>query len=353
MISELIAPSPRRSFSISADWLELLALIRGSNTATIADLTHTHDLLDDNALGSENETGIENDPDIVDEQLEKSLNAVAEELGHRQASLGDLYPFKVEFDERRFIVTALPDVDDMNKIGRDIYRSCLLISCIRSRLFDPGRVGVIGDPHVGRVFQIAATLAAAGYVSGDAYWFGAPRPDKMPLLDALAGLASAIGVGQARREPPEGETRYAQDAGVDVVAWRDHSDRLPAKIILYGQCASGMNWEGKPVAGKVTRLQRYFSEQLSNFWTPALFTPFPLYMDKEQAHGLWTSSAQRGFYCSLEREMGVIIDRIRVVHWSVRCLESPGPSVRPALDELDSLSEWAGGVIAALQADKR
>src|SRR5439155_19512293 len=36
-----------------------------------------------------------------------------------------------------------------------------------------------------------------------------------------------------------------QDGGLDVVAWRDWPDKLPGKMMLWGACATGGDWERK------------------------------------------------------------------------------------------------------------
>lgn len=214
------------------------------------------------------------------------------------------------------------------------------MSAVRSGLLN-AKVGKIKvDPVIGNLFQICATIAAAGYVKGDAYWFGHPRPDETSMLEAVATLAGLLKQGKVALQAPLGETRFAKDGGIDVVAWRDHHDGRPAKLILYGQCASGMNWDGKPVGPKVDRMDGYYTDTPSKHWLPALLTPFPLYMDKENGHGLQTEEARKGFYRRNEAEMGVIIDRLRVVRWCIEGLRDPQPSMQVAVDNLGDLFEW-------------
>ena len=142
------------------------------------------------------------------------------------------------------------------------------------------------------------------------------------------------------RQTPDGETKYAKDGGIDVAAWRSHRDGRPAKLILYGQCASGMNWEGKSIVTKVNRMEGYYTISPSKHWLPALLTPFRLYMDKENSHSLGNEKAIHGFYLRNEAEMGVIIDRLRIVHWCIEGLRNPRPSMKVAVDKLGDLYEW-------------
>jgi hypothetical protein len=225
-----------------------------------------------------------------------------------------------------------------------------MMSAVKSGLLDAKAAALRADPHIGNLFQICATVAAAGYVAGDAYWFGHPRPDKTTFLQAVEQLVEQIGSGEPRSHAPKGATRYAKDCGVDVIAWRSHHDGYPAKTVLYGQCAAGMNWDGKSVIGKVKRLNNYCTLSPTEHWLPALLCPFPLYMEKENAHGLWTSDDIAGFYRDNESEMGVILDRLRVVLWAVEALRSLLPGARAAARQLPKLYQWRDEALIAARA---
>lgn len=344
MSDVLVAPDLQRSYAVSADWIELLALSRPDGMATDGDVLKPNDFLEDRAapLPEGVADGMAEDPDIVDVAAEPALDAIFEELALRQRVLTDVYPFDLVVHDRSLTLSvSAPSADPVIEQGRAIYIACLYMSAIRSGLFDAKAGGVAADPVIGNLFQICATIAAAGYVKGDAYWFGHPRPDTTSMLDAVGKLAGLLKQGTVALQAPLGETRYAKDGGVDVVAWRDHHDGRPAKIIVYGQCASGMNWEGKPVRSKVDRMDGYYTDSPSKHWLPALLTPFPLYMDKENSHGLANEEARLGFYRRNEAEMGIIIDRLRVVRWCIEGLRDIQPSMKAAVDKLEDLFDWS------------
>lgn len=347
MTEILNAPDVKDSYTISADWLEILCLLRNDHRATDADIAHSHEILDDRAAPPPADIEVDGlDPDIVDAEFERALDALFNELGTRADALGALYPFTLSVAPRRLQLTLADESqDDAVRNGRSIYIACLIMSAIRSGVIGARTAGIQIDPIMGNIFQICATLAAAGYLRGDAYWFGHPRPDETPMLDAIRELTRLIGSGKAKNARPAGEAVFAKDGGIDVVAWRDHHDGRPAKIILYGQCASGMNWDGKPVSKKVDRLDGYYDTRISKHWTPALFTPFPLYMSKESSYRLWTDEDRIGFYLAHEAEMGVIIDRLRIVNWSVEALGNIRPSAQNAADRLGELFSWAENAI--------
>ena len=270
------------------------------------------------------------------------LDDIFEELSFRSSVLGIAYPFRLSTSQRSLKLSVAGETKDVIiGQGRAIYMACLYISAIRSGLLDARAGGLKSDPTIGNLFQICATIAAAGYIHGDAYWFGHPRPDETSMLKAVSTLAALLNQGTVALRAPVGETIYAKDGGVDVVAWRSHHDGRPAKLILYGQCASGMNWEGKPVVTKVDRMDGYYTDKPSRYWLPALLTPFPLYMDKENSHLLRSEEARHGFYRRNEAEMGVIIDRLRIVLWCIEGLRNPQPSMMVAVDRLEDLFDWA------------
>jgi hypothetical protein len=347
----LVAPDIQRSYSISADWIELLALARAEGFATDGDILQPNDILEDRAAPLPEGTAgfIQEDPDILDQGVEPALDLIFDELAFREKVLGPAYPFTLEGGGRSLKLMVLPETEDatLNQ-GRLVYIACLFMSAARVGLINTKAGGIKTDPVIGNLFQICATIAAAGYVGGDAYWFGHPRPDETPMIEAVKVLSTYLHTS-AKGQAPEGETRFAKDGGIDVVAWRDHLDARPAKLILYGQCASGMNWEGKPVGPKVSRMNAYYINAPSAHWLPALLSPFPLYMDKEYAHDLKTEDARAGFYRQTEAEMGVIIDRLRIVHWCIVGLKDPHPSMSNAINKLDDLFKWSADTHSAVR----
>lgn len=343
MSRALVAPDIQRSFSLSADWLEILALARPQQFATDGDISTANDILEDRAAVTADEDAgfLNEDPDIVDPGTERAIDAVFEEVASRKKILGSAYPFDLDIAKRRLIISVAKPSDDLIvEQARAIYIACLYMTGVRGGLINAKAAGLQADPDMGNAFQICATIAAAGYMSGDAYWFGHPRPDQTPFMDAVRKLAGFL-QATAAPAPPAGETLYAKDGGIDVVAWRDHHDGRPAKLIMYGQCASGMDWVGKPVTGKVNRMEGYYTLKPSKHWIPALLTPFPLYSEKENSHRLRTEEAIQGFYRQNESEMGVIIDRFRLVCWCVQALRDIQPSMKVAVDKLDDLYAWS------------
>lgn len=341
------------SYAVSADWLELLCLLRESGMATADDLTGSAQILEDRAASSE-PTSPEDaeDLDIVDHDQERVLDTLAEEIARREKDLDVAYPFKMTRGQRSIVLIRTRDVDDDAVMrGREVYRACLLISALRSGLVDGKRAGIQVDPKVGRLFQICATIALAGYVGGDAYEFGWPRPDGTSFLKAVQRLTQLLKAGETGNELPPGTPGQIKDGGIDVVAWRDHADHRPSKLIVCGQCASGMNWEDKSVIAKLKSFGGYYTQRPSEHWLPALLMPFPLYMEKENSNQLTTDASLNGFYLRMEAEMGLILDRSRIVRCFIQAIPDIQPTAKKALESLHEVVDWCAETTNSIGSD--
>lgn len=346
MTAYLSAPDTNRSYAIAADWLELLALSRASGVSSSQDLSEAADILFDSAAEDESAI-VEDDLDIVNLESEASMDAAFEEIGFRHKCLGDKYPFEVTFTERRLRMQRKSlSSDTVLAAAHDIYITCLLMSCVRFDLLDAKAAGV-SELEIGNHFQVLATAAAAGYIGGDAYLFGHPRPDQTSMLEAVGKLSKLINAGVPVKVRPAGTSVAAKDGGIDVVAWRDHNDFRPSKAILFGQCASGKNWTGKSVDGYVKELRHYFDRFISENWLPALFVPFQIYTEHEHANTLRNDTDRAAYYLSKESSMGIIIDRLRLVHWASDIWEQLPIASSEALKDVSAVWYWRDQALKA------
>ena len=129
------------------------------------------------------------------------------------------------------------------------------------------------------MFQVCACLAAGGYTAGEVVSFGFPRPTGTAFLPALRATYERFGAGTVKKSVPPGFPVATKDDGIDVIAWRDHPDRMPGKLYLLGQCASGVNWRTKSVVDRIGQFHGWFSEQPARHWLPSMFVPFTLHSE--------------------------------------------------------------------------
>jgi hypothetical protein len=100
-----------------------------------------------------------------------------------------------------------------------------------------------------KYFEEVSCQAARAYLGGTSesvgyFVFGFPRRvGPAGFSKALDHLCTLVGEGIAHKNRPT--TKDQKDAKLDVVAWRDFLDRQRGKLILFGQCATGQNWNDK------------------------------------------------------------------------------------------------------------
>jgi hypothetical protein len=91
---------------------------------------------------------------------------------------------------------------------------------------------------------------------------------------------------------------WSGDYGLDLVAWRDWPDGLSGKIILFGACASGQDWEDKT---DDLNLEDFFKLRMMDYpespVMPAFFVPHRVPPSR------WRETTV---------EAGIIFDRCRI-----------------------------------------
>jgi hypothetical protein len=188
---------PGRSGNQVADWLELVALRRGS------------------AVGSDSLHELGRAVGMGDADISVGLTA----MSRRAAQLGEHYPFRVLNG-----IAALPGAT------ASAWTTLLLLS--------PGSPARASTPLAAAAVHLEQiTAAALGGLFGPATQvvrFGWPsdegRPPEFP--DAIRWLAARMGaeVGSAYRPP------FRKDGGVDVVAWRPFLDGRSGFPVVLAQC---------------------------------------------------------------------------------------------------------------------
>lgn len=255
-----------------ADWLEVTALLADDKNSSIGDL--------ERALHRGAVLEVSGGREAVDEKCAE----VFTELRERTKSAGDSYPFEVEGS----VVRLRSRVEDF-----PAYIFCLCLSSLRIIQ----RKGQTVFPM--RLFEDLACIAARNYVGGESVRFAAPRLEfPRPFGKAVTALCFQMGEGGSyKKQPPSS----SQDRTVDVVAWRTFPDALPGKIIVFGQCASGRDWDGK--VGELQPrafCEHWMSDPPVSDVLRAFFVPhrIPRYTWK------WIS-----------RQAGILFDRCRLSFW--------------------------------------
>ena len=305
--------------ALAADWMELSALLSFRQTCSSADLVRSlsvleepdHEVIDLVIIIDSEDTAEEEEEEILQSQSELWVSDVREELATRQVMLGESYPFKVSSSASSWRLTYDGDSERHDHL---FYSCCLLITGRRYRLVTREL------PEMDKILQIIAYLVAARVVEGSAYWFGYPRPDNTTkMADAVMELLNRIGFDSPILTPPMWSIGKENDGGIDVVAWKNFCDDLPARLVLYGQVASGKNWESKPVMQYTeTTWPSWVGDYGQKWYIPAMFIPWQQYVEVE-------STRDRGFRQRVlelsvmkEKMLGLTIDRGRIAELATK-----------------------------------
>jgi hypothetical protein len=267
----LSAPPIGADIFIVVDWLELEAFLSPFGLASVDDVISSQFMQSEDA-----------EVDIAegDRQQEDLRSAIEAEVDFRSSALGDAYPFELSGDGEQLEIACADEVHD----AASAYLLCLILSHVTNSPI----LRVPPDPELvrqarKRLFQILATLAAAGHAHGGAVSLGWPREKKESIIDVVARATLNAGTGQARAAPHNLEPKGAKDGGLDVLAWTRAADGPPPEVFYFVQAASGNNWVGKSARDDhVQFLTCYFDTH--PMCNPAFLTvcPFRLTADEKQ-----------------------------------------------------------------------
>lgn len=248
-----------------ADWLEVSTFISSDVSTSPADLEGAFRKA---ALAEADSQ----------EKIEDIVLNVLSEINSRSRDAGLSYPFEVDDHG----VVSLK-----NGWGRYApYIFCLFVSYI-----DHDKSGT--GPHL---FEKLSTTAARCYLSGEGVKFGHPRTELPSSFDEATDiLASKIGEGKGFSQQ---STEHVRDGKVDVVAWKDFCDGRPSKLIIFGQCSTGDNWNRK-----FDMRPSYFFQQ---WMKESIISPSPvrsLFIPHRVDNDRWNE---------ISRQAGILFDRCRI-----------------------------------------
>jgi hypothetical protein len=268
LISNLSSPDFDAPLDVQADWLELAAFLSVSGRSRLDDLVGQQDLEWNQELPDFSET---------DEILADIVANVVAEVERRAHDLEGAYPFSMTEDGSSLVLTQ------EWSLGNAVYLFCLIIAhAVRSELVSRELAPDDASLRVARdVFQVCATLAAAGHCNGPSYSIGWPRPDKTGFLEKLKQVWEHFGDGTPREVPLPGTPDQIKDEGIDVIAWWPERDEQPGQGFLVGQVASGHDWKGKSIRPHLERfLNEWFCVQPVSLAHPTVFIPFTVHQDQ-------------------------------------------------------------------------
>ncbi len=249
-----------------ADWLELQAIVsadRNSSQGDLEAILRIPSVLESSSSlsifeNSEFADGLGQANDDTDRSVEVKTLEVFSELELREKAALNAYPFQIDPHgvlQLRSVWTDFPS-----------YVFCLCLS-----YFD-WVMNRKGEAKPSKLFEELSCLAAARYFGGQAVDFGAPRTQlAASFAEAVDQLCVLIGEGEGYRAH---SNQHPQDDKLDVVVWKDFPDKLPGKLLVFGQCAAGKNWVTKLTEMQASEFAKYWirsgtrSEAIRSFFVP-------------------------------------------------------------------------------------
>jgi hypothetical protein len=312
-MASIVEPTYNSTRSELVDWLELVALTSPRHHAVEADVIGLREL----NTGTEDEVSADatNDEAILETEQEIQLQSLANEIAHRKDILGGAYPFDSGTNGTLLIFDSTTELTH----GQWVYLFCLLSSAITNGYMQPIESLTELAQKVPILFQACACVSAAGFLSGAVSSFGFPRATGERFILALKSTVTRLGEGRVSDNPQVPDTLAAaiKDGGIDVIAWKEFPDKMPGKIYLVGQCASGKHWRDKSVVEYLNQFHgAWFAPPPPSQPIPAMFIPFAFHQDQQE------NAAQRfeeNTHLRLQYDttrFGIIHDRFRVAHYA-------------------------------------
>jgi hypothetical protein len=252
-----------------ADWLEISSVLSPDSDASRGNL--------ESALRIASFDGI-----IDSDDIERKVLDVFNELEQRESAAAHAYPFIMECG-------VLKLKSEWKNFPAYVF--CLFLSYF----------GLRETREAPKLFESISCQAAKKYLNGNAVSFGFPRTESPPnFSDAVTQLCRDIGEGGQFHDQP---SLARKDDTLDVVAWVDFVDKRPSKIIMFGQCAAGENWDKKlaDLQPDVFWRQWMMESLVSPAPVKSFFLPHRIEDEK------WELIA---------RKAGIVFERCRIAYWA-------------------------------------
>lgn len=252
--------------------------------------------------------GIESEDDLLDDRLDE----VFSELQRRVEFTSDKYPFIFQKYSMK--------IDDDTSIVKEVYLFLLL--CTRFNMTtQKEHNGIDGT----LLFEKLCAHVAKKYFgdSSQSFVFGTAEPGNFE--GKVKDLIKKVGEGRAFQNP-NNNVPTKKDDSVDVVVWKEFSDKRIGKLIGFGQCKTGTtSWrDGIHKLSPIDFCGKWFNEQ------PILY-PIPLVFICD------TMNEDFNFYTSQKGYL--VFNRFRILEY-----------VNDSLDDQikQDLSTWLEGALSKL-----
>ena len=173
--------------------------------------------------------------DDVEDQIRDRMDDVVAELDRRQGACVGGYPFAWKDDRNGEVLRLNADA------ARDPQFLVYIYLLLSTRL-DMNKNRTHAKLDGTRVLEVLSKYVLKAFLGSKSRVMVFGTAAKGGFRERVAALCVALGEGGGLRER-EGEVVQAQDDGLDVVGWIPFADGEAGKLIVFGQCKTGTDWQ--------------------------------------------------------------------------------------------------------------
>ncbi len=254
-------PATKRRTYVQADFVELSCLVHPDRLLSKSELHRkiVEDAdIDDHNDYEEISADVATSHDIQNLRIDEWFR----HLGYREAVLGKAYPFELCEDEA--VLKVKSSLCEHNRL----YIYLLLASSL-------AYVGNSASHVITDSFEALSAIALSKYLGERAvvriFGKGTRTEYRGNKLSKLTDLANDIGEN-VKAPVDEFDPNDTGDEGLDIVAWFPTTDRNPGRLLLFGQCSCGDDWESKQGSSSYDKWRGLLTFSVAP--TNALFVPY-------------------------------------------------------------------------------
>lgn len=216
-------PGPRASSAHVVDYLELICLNEGS-----ASVEKMHRIRRSGADNGEELAGAQEG-----EKEDLAIDDWINEIERRKRLCPTAYPFEVSSSGM-----AIRIVSDFSEQRRLLYNFCLLATRMNMRS-DKVQAGIDGTQLFERISACVSQAYVGPLTKSIVFGAGAAEPG---FKDKIKDLCNQLDEG-GNYHAIDATGSDQKDGKLDIVTWKPFFDDRPGKIVFFGQCKTGTNWE--------------------------------------------------------------------------------------------------------------
>ncbi len=242
-------------------------------------------------LNEINHEGIESEDDNMDVKNSEAF----EEINRRSESLGSKYPFEINKYSIRII-----DEDNFFKVAYTYLLLGTRLNMQTQKFFN--------DIDGTLLFERVCAYVIKNYFGYNANSFVFGTAVSGTFEDKVNDLIKNIGEGKIFSNPNKNSPPQKDDA-IDVVGWKEFSDKRMGKLIGFGQCKTGTtSWRDG--------IKKLNSEDFCSKW----LTQIPVYTPLQLVFLCDTMNEEFNFYTAQLRYL--VFNRFRVIEYLDESLDA-------------------------------